>query len=97
MKQLTREQAFSFGKNHLYEGMTARQKALFQLNQNKLCMPFPIFHEAVEQALGRPVFTHEFAKPMALLNELCGEKPAPTFEEIINMIPVDKRVIISIN
>ena len=33
----------------------------FQLYEERLCMPFPLFHKAVEEALGRPVYTHEFA------------------------------------
>ena len=40
MKQLTREQAIAFGENKLYEGMTSRQIAEFQMEQDLLCMPF---------------------------------------------------------
>ena len=61
MKQLTKEQAIAFGENKCYEGMTYRQIAEFQMEQDKLCMPFNVFHEAIEKTLGRPVFTHEFA------------------------------------
>jgi len=94
MKQLTKEQAIAFAENKLYEGMTARQIAEFQLSQDLLCMPFEVFHKAMEEALGRPVFTHEFAFADSLRKELFGTKPSPTFEEIINLIPEEKRVII---
>lgn len=94
MKQLTREQAITFGENKLYEGMTSRQIAEFQLNQKKLCMPFAVFHEAIEETLGRPVYTHEFAHPELLKQELYGKKPAPTLEEILSLIPEEKRVLI---
>jgi len=94
MKQLTKEQAIAFAENKLYEGMTARQIAEFQMEQDLLCMPFDVFHKAMEETLGRPVFTHEFAFRDSLRKELLGEKPSPTFEEIINLIPEQKRVII---
>jgi hypothetical protein len=62
-----------------------------------LCMPFDVFHEAVEKTLGRPVWTHEFGLNFdGLKAELLGEKPASTMEEIINLIPEDKRVVISV-
>lgn len=96
MKQLTKEQAIAFGENKLYEGMTSRQIAEFQLNQERLCMPFDVFHKAVEEALGRPVWTHEFAFLENLKQELMGERDAPTFEEIIELIPADKRIIVGL-
>ena len=94
MKQLTREQAIAFCDNKLYEGMTSRQIAEFQMEQDLLCMPFDVFHKAMEEILGRPVFTHEFAFRDSLRKELLGEKPSPTFEEIVNLIPEQKRVLI---
>ena len=95
MKQLTREQAIAFGDNKLYEGMTSRQIAEFQMEQDLLCVPFDVFHRAMEEVLGRPVYTHEFAFRDSLRKELYGEKAAPTLEEIINLIPAEKRVIIA--
>ena len=95
MKQLTKEEAIAFYENKLYEKMSAKERAQFQLVQDKLCMPFDVFHEAVEEALGRPVWTHEFAlNREGLIKELNGEQEPPTFEDIINLIPEDKRVIV---
>lgn len=96
MAQLTREQAIAFCKNKGYEGWTARQIAEFQLQQDKLCVPMYLFHESISEALGRSVFTHEFANPKLLLKELNGDRPTPTFEEIVEMIPAGKRVIIGL-
>lgn len=90
MKQLTREQAIAFYNNKCYEDMNYRQMAEFQIEQDLLCMPFDLFHEAMEKTLGRPVYTHEFAFREELKKELNGEKPAPTFEEICNLIPKEK-------
>ena len=48
----------------------------------------------MEAVLGRPVFTHEFAFKEKLQGELGGEKEAPTFEEILALIPEGKRVAV---
>lgn len=96
MEQLTREQAIAFAENKAYEGWTPKQIAEFQLHQQKLCMPMDVFHKAIEEALGRPVFTHEFAWPELLIKELDGDRPAPTMQEVLEMIPAEKRIIIGI-
>ena len=75
--------------------MTSRQIAEFQMEQERLCMPFDVFHKAITEVLGRPVYTHEFGLNRdGLLKELRGEKEPPTLEEIINLIPEDKRILI---
>ena len=97
MKQLTKEQAIAFCENKCYDDMTPRQIAEFQLEQERLCMPIDVFHKAIKEALGRPVFTHEFGLNRdGLRKELHGEKEPPTLEEIINLIPDDKRILIQI-
>lgn len=98
MKQLTKDQAVAFCENKLYEGMTPRQIAEFQLMQDRLCVPFDVFHKAVEEALGRPVFTHEFGlNREGLIKEFYGEKEPPTLDEIFSLIPEEKRVLMPIN
>ena len=58
-------------------------------------MPMKVFHYAISQALGRSVWTHEFGTNWdGLLAELNGEEPPPTFEEILNLIPKDKVVMV---
>lgn len=96
MKQLTEEQAIAFAENKCYEGITYRQIAEFQIEQNRLCMPFDVFHNAIEKTLGRPVFTHEFAFPEELKKELYGEKEPPTLEEICALIPEEKLILIKL-
>ena len=92
--QLTREQAIAFHDNKLWEPMTMQQRAEFQMSQDLLCMPFRVFHEAVSKALERDVYTHEFAFRDNLRAELMGERKAPTFDEILSLIPEEKRVIL---
>lgn len=58
-------------------------------------MPFDIFHEAIEKSLGRPVYTSEFELNYdSLCKEFLGEKNAPTIQEIIEMIPEEKRLVL---
>lgn len=96
MKQLTKEQAIAFSENKCYKNMTYRQIAEFQMEQDRLCMPFNVFHEAIEKVLGRPVFIHEFAFRDEIRKELYGEKEPPTFEEICALIPQEKLIVIKL-
>ena len=97
VRQLTKEEAIAFYDNKLYEEMDYKQRAMFQMQQDRLCMPFDVFHESIEKALGRPVFTHEFGlNRKGLMKELLGEKEPPTFEEIIGLIPEEKRILVFI-
>ena len=57
MKQLTEKQAIEFANSKVYETWSPRQIAEFQIEQERLCVPFDLFHESVEKTLGRPVFT----------------------------------------
>jgi hypothetical protein len=58
--ELRKVQAITFYDSHAWEQMDYVSRAKFQMLQPLLCMPFTIFHEAMEKALGRPVWTHEF-------------------------------------
>lgn len=86
-KQLTREEAIEFAERGEWKTWTATQIVDFQLFQDKMCMDFSVFHEAVETILCRPVFTHEFAFKCRLIDEYLGLSHAPTQEEIINLLP----------
>lgn len=66
------------------------------MEQDKLCMPFCVFQEAMEKTLGRPVFTHEFSFREELRKELYREKEPPTFEEICALIPEEKLIVIKL-
>ena len=93
---MTEEQAIALYDSGWYKDRTDEDLVSFQLFEPKLCMPFGEFHRAIESVLGRPVWTHEFAKVEALRKEFLKEKPAPTFEEIVNLIPEEKRIIIGL-
>lgn len=68
-----------------------------QLFQERLCMDFSRFHKAIEKVLGRPVFTHEFGVNYeGIVEEYLGTKKAPTLDEIIDLIPEEKRIIVGL-
>lgn len=95
MEQLTKEQAIAFAESNVWQTWTDEQIVQFQLFQTMLCMDFNRFHQAVEAVLQRPVFTHEFGFNR-ITEEYLGTRDAPTFEEIINLIPADKRIVIGL-
>lgn len=96
MKQLTSKQAIAFCKSRIWENWTDEQIVKFQLFQKKLCMDFSVFHKAIEAVLKRPVYTHEFGSKIynRLVKEFLGKKKAPTLDEIVELIPKEKRLII---
>lgn len=90
---MDKEQAIKLAESKFWETMSDRDIVGFQLFEDTLCMPFSVFHKAIENVLGRPVFTHEFAFD-GLKKEFLGVRLAPTMEEIINLVPEDKRIIL---
>jgi len=93
MEQLTKEQAIEFAQSGKWKDWPDKELVGFQLFQDRLCIDFSYFHAKIEKVLGRPVFTHEFISKDSLIKEYLGDKPIPTFDEIMNLIPKDKRLI----
>jgi len=95
---MTRDEAIKLSETKFWETMSYKDRAMFQMFEPRLCMPFEVFHEALEKTLGRPVFTHELGSKgvEGIKKELLGEKSSPTFEDILNLIPEDKRIIVAI-
>lgn len=98
MKEFTREEAIAFAKSGKWKEMSDRERALFQMYQKKLCMPLEVFYSSLREALGRPVYNHELAGAGwdTIIMELLGEVEAPSLEDIINLIPEEKRVIVNL-
>jgi hypothetical protein len=93
---MTREEAIKLAKTEWWKYTDAETIVAFQLYEEKLCMPFTDFHKAIEKVLGRPVFSHELAFVDRLRIEHKGGKPKPTFEEIVELIPEEKRLLLVI-
>lgn len=95
---ITKEQAIELARSEFWKDMSYQDIAKFQLHTRCLCMPFGIFHEAVEKALGRSVLTLEFGLDLeGLKKELNGDRPAPTVDDILRLIPEDNRIIMVLN
>lgn len=58
--EYTKEQAIAISETKFWRAMTDVEVARFQLFQKRLMVPMEIFQLATENALNRPVFTHEF-------------------------------------
>ena len=95
-EQLTKEQASKLAKSKVWENWTDEEIVRFQLFQDLLCVDWSRFHEAISKVLDRDVYTHEFASKDSLIKEYLGVKEPPTFEEIMNLIPEGKRIIIRV-
>lgn len=96
MNKLTKVEAIAFHDSGEWKSWSAEQIVELQLFQDLLCVPFSVFHEAIEKVLGRPVWTHEFASSNIdnIRAEYAETRPAPTMQEILELIPKEKRVII---
>lgn len=91
-----KEKAVELAESHWWELCDHREIAEFQLFTVELCCPFPVFHEAVEKSLGRPVFSHEFGLDYdGIVKEFLGEREAPTLSEVLDLIPEEKRFIVT--
>ena len=96
-KSIGRRRAIALAQSDWWLARTARQIAKFQLFTVELCLPFGVFHRAVEETLGRPVLIHEFGLDVdGLIHELIGERDPPTFAEILALLPADTRPVLGI-
>lgn len=87
MDQLTEEQAIELAQSGAWEDMTVRERAEFQIVQDRLCMPFAIFHEAVEEVVGRPVQSIEFGINRDGLREEIFNGGSPlSFDDLIDRV-----------
>ena len=95
--KLTKKQAINLYDSGWWIGLSAHDIVMFQLFEEKvrICMPFKEFHKAMEEVLKRPIYTHEFGLNIkGLRKEFLGDIPMPTFQDIINLIPKEKRILI---
>ena len=94
---MNKEEAIALAETKWWEGKTDEEIAEFQIHEELFCCPFDIFHKAIETWLGRPVFTHEFAAPDALIAEKEGKTKSPQspLESLLRVAPhLAGRVII---
>lgn len=85
--QMSSEEAKAFALENRWEPLTPAERGLMQLRQDRLCMPFSVFHEGIAALLGRSVWTHEYAKPDLLWDEYQGVTEKPDMAAIIGKLP----------
>ena len=93
-QQLTEDQAVEIASSGVWKQWTDAEIVRFQLYQTRLCMDFGRVREAIEEVLGRPDWTHECAFVDKLREEYEGKRPKPSMEDIMNLIPQDKKIIV---
>lgn len=91
---MTEDEAVALAQTRWWETRTDEEIVRFQLFEARCCMSFGRFREAVEKVLRRPVWTHEFADAAKLRAEYLGERPAPSMQEILDLIPEAKRLVV---
>lgn len=92
--QLTEVQAVAVAETGAWKKLTKVQLAMAQLQQGRLFCNFGEFQLAVDELLGRPTWTHEYAEPWLLWAEYKGEKTPPTMQEILDLLPEEKRILV---
>lgn len=98
-QSIGREKAIALSESKWWEGISSREIAEFQMLTEELCLPFSVFHKAIEETLGRPVFTHEFSSLGfdGLIAELFDGAAPRTFDEVMDLIPAAKRIIVTVS
>jgi len=91
--QLTQEEAIEFAERKRWEPLSPAERALLQLRQTRLCMPFTLVHEGMEALLGRGVWTHEFADSDSLWEEYQSGKTI-SFADVLAKLPDASRAIV---
>lgn len=81
-------------KSELWKDLPHKGRVLFQLQQDRLCIPIGEFKKSLNIVLNRDVYTYELANRDDLLKEVVGDKIPPSIKEIIEMIPEEKRIIL---
>lgn len=87
---LTREEAIAIGEAKNWKMWSPEKIVRLQLFETRIFVPFPAFHKALEAVLGMPILDVEIAmnfKAVAAEVLLKLDKPRPTRQEILDLIP----------
>lgn len=90
---MTREEAIRISDSKWWEQNCVNPHMIvgFQLFEERLCMPFNVFHEAMEKVFMQSIFTHQFAN-QDFLNNLKTE-----FEKNYSSTALTKSVMMLVN
>jgi hypothetical protein len=91
-QSIGRRRAAALFESQWWIDRDAREIAKFQLLTRELCLPFDVFHRALEATLGRDVWLHEFGFNVdGLIHELLGEADPPDLDAILALIPEEQQ------
>lgn len=93
--RITMEQAIGLYDTRFWESMNYEERAIFQLFEERLCMPFDVFREALEMTLGRRVENQEILFGDKLGAEILRGRAAPSTDDIVSLIPAHSRGLIA--
>jgi hypothetical protein len=97
-KSIGRARARALAETKWWLVQTPREIARIQLFTAEQCMPFPLFHRAMELSLRRPIMLHEFGLNVeGLIQEFLGERDAPTLEETLALVPANKTLLVYVD
>lgn len=91
--EISKDEALMIYNSGIWRKWSEEERFLFQVQQPKLCMDFSAFQAATEKALRRPVYTHEFANPNALLDEYTGRIPKASLADIMAKVPKETKIM----
>lgn len=84
IEQMTDEQGSAFQDSKRWETMSHRDQATLQLLQQRLWMPFKVFHNAVEKTLGRALPATDLGLNRSrLIEELLEGRTAPALHHLL--------------
>ena len=86
VRKITIEIAKKKYKEKWWDSDNPEEIFLGQIQEDVLIMDFSKFQKATEEALGRSVWTHEFAQPKELLDEYLKLKPNATMNDVIKKL-----------
>ena len=93
--KITLEQAIDLYDTHFWESMNYEERAIFQLFEERLCMPFDVFREALERTLGRHVKNQEIVFSEKLGVEILAGRTTPSVDDILSLIPAHSRSLLA--
>lgn len=80
-----------------HEMTSDEREAEMRLWRGPLEVPFDLMHERIEALVGRPVWTHELGLNYeGLCKEARWDDRPATMEEIIGLVPEEKRIVIEL-
>ncbi len=80
MNLFNKDEAVSFFESNVWKDWSSVQLAEFQLSQELLCIDLDVYHQSLEEALGRPVLNLEMRDRQKLRAELFTKHP-----ELLNL------------